>query len=158
MTVLLLRMQTHEPTLQNQWHITPDLAQISGLIEQVEHFLHPYLANQPEIIFQITLSIDEILNNIIKHSQHPASESIHVLLGINHQSIYCEIKDQGIEFNPFTQEENADIDSELDQRLIGGLGVHLVKTLMDEYRYSRQESMNSICFYKHLPSEHTHEL
>lgn len=158
MTVLLLRMQTHEPTLQNQWHITPDLAQISGLIEQVEHFLHPYLANQPEIIFQITLSIDEILNNIIKHSQHPASEFIHVLLGINHQSIYCEIKDQGIEFNPFTQEENADIDSELDQRLIGGLGVHLVKTLMDEYRYSRQESMNSICFYKHLPSEHTHEL
>ena len=48
------------------------------------------------------------------------------------------IKDHGAPFDP-TQQTEVDIDAELDERPIGGLGIHLVKTIMDTVAYQRTD-------------------
>ena len=46
------------------------------------------------------------------------------------------IKDHGVAFDP-TQHAEVDIDADLDDRQIGGLGIHLVRTIMDTMSYER---------------------
>ena len=67
--------------------------------------------------------------------------------------LICEISDEGIAFDPFIEAHTANIHEDLEQREIGGLGVHLVKNLMDQYTYTRQGNKNVISLYKYLNSK-----
>lgn len=151
MTVLLLRMQNNTPTTEPyHWQIIPDFSRISGLAEQVEEVLAPLENQYPTVPFQINLCLDEILNNIIKHGQPPLGSVIDVYLSVDENTVLCRIIDQGLSFNPFVATQPTDTDSPLEHRAVGGLGVHLVKTMMDEYNYIRQNNQNIITLYKHL--------
>jgi serine/threonine-protein kinase RsbW/sigma-B regulation protein RsbU (phosphoserine phosphatase) len=44
----------------------------------------------------------------------------------------------------------AGLDGDLDQRVAGGLGIHLVKALMDDVRYHRDGALNCLTFVKQL--------
>ena len=58
------------------------------------------------------------------------------------------IGDDGIPFNPF-KKDPPDTMLTVEERLIGGLGIHLVKKLMDECEYKRQTNKNIITLIKH---------
>jgi sigma-B regulation protein RsbU (phosphoserine phosphatase) len=49
------------------------------------------------------------------------------------------VKDHGVPFDP-TKHAEVDIDADLDERSIGGLGIHLVRTIMDTMDYERTEN------------------
>jgi anti-sigma regulatory factor (Ser/Thr protein kinase) len=59
-----------------------------------------------------------------------------VFANVNDDVLTLVIKDHGAAFDP-TQHEEVDIDAELDERAIGGLGIHLVRTIMDTVEYQR---------------------
>ena len=58
------------------------------------------------------------------------------------------IQDRGIPFNPF-QKTPPDLSKPLEEREIGGLGIHLVRQLMDEYEYNRQIDRNVVVMTKY---------
>ncbi len=151
MTVLLLRLQNQRPPIhQASWTLAPDLTDFARLVPQIEDFLTPLIQRSPQIVFDISLCLDELINNIIKHGE-PADQSlIELSLTIYEDHVCCQIQDQGLAFNPFTHNETPDLQAELSQRHIGGMGIHLIKRLMDEYSYSRHDSYNCIRLYKHL--------
>ena len=60
-----------------------------------------------------------------------------------------QITDDGIAFNPFEQEE-PDTDQPLQERQVGGLGIHLVRKLMDEVHYERRADKNVVRLTKGL--------
>ena len=93
---------------------------------------------------QVCLCLDELLANIISYGYPDGEEhliDLHVLLGDD--ALDITLSDDGIPFDPFRQEE-PDTKLSVEDRPIGGLGLHLVKNLMDSYHYERRGEHNFV--------------
>ena len=104
----------------------------------------------PKLVFQIELVLEEIGTNIIKYGQDGESETqIDITLTSDRKSLTLEIADNGKPFDPFAEAPPPDLDSPVPERPIGGLGVFLVRELMDEASYRRENGMNKVTLVKH---------
>jgi anti-sigma regulatory factor (Ser/Thr protein kinase) len=96
------------------------------------------------------LAFEELLSNIIFYGYD--DESIHeieILFSVNAEKFSVTIKDDGKEFNPLSRAE-PDTSLSVDERKIGGLGIHLVRNLMDKVEYQRDGEFNMFHFSKNL--------
>ena len=128
--------------------IQNELKQITNAIEWFEAFA---LENEMQfaIIQKINIAFDELLNNIISYGYH--DEKIHEIeieIELRNERLIIIISDDGIPFNPF-KKDPPDTMLTVEERMIGGLGIHLVKKLMDEYEYKRHTNRNIITVIKH---------
>ena len=101
----------------------------------------------------IILAVDEACTNIIKHaySYMPDGEIILTLKSIK-DTFVIEITDHGKSFEPGLI-PNPDLKKYLDQRRVGGLGMYLMKTLMDEVKYKTVPGkFNTVSLSKHKNS------
>lgn len=88
-----------------------------------------------EITDNIILAVDEACTNIIKHAyQYFPDGEIILILKTAKDTFTIEITDHGKSFEPGLI-PNPDLKKYLDQRRVGGLGMYLMKTLMDEIKY-----------------------
>ncbi len=102
-----------------------------------------------EIIFAIELAVDEITNNIMMYA-YPAGEgTMKIMIDVSGTDISIEIRDQGKEFNPLLFPP-PDISSNSDERKIGGLGIHMVRSIMDKVNYERRDGQNILKLNKSL--------
>jgi len=93
-------------------------------------------------IFDVQMAVDEACTNII-HYAYPEDQEGKIEIACfmtakNHFTV-C-IKDYGEPFDPTKLCESPDIDTSLEDREIGGLGVFFMKNLMDELKYEYRES------------------
>jgi anti-sigma regulatory factor (Ser/Thr protein kinase) len=91
----------------------------------------------------INVSLDEILTNIIQHGFDDTGEhciTVRVAIDESHQAT-VEIEDDGRPFDPLEAKDPV-LDTPIEERPIGGLGIHLVKHLMDAVEYRRHEGHN----------------
>ncbi len=89
-------------------------------------------------IFVMNLSLDEVVTNIVTHSANepPAPQEILIRLSTANGSVSAEVEDDGGAFNPLKM-PTPDIGAALQDRSPGGLGIHLVRSLMDHVDYQR---------------------
>jgi anti-sigma regulatory factor (Ser/Thr protein kinase) len=88
------------------------------------------------------LALDEILTNIISYAYDDAKEHIIVIrLSLDQEKWTVEVEDDGRPFNPLNAPE-PDTKQLLGERPIGGLGIYLVRKLIDELEYRRQNDRN----------------
>jgi sigma-B regulation protein RsbU (phosphoserine phosphatase) len=107
----------------------------------------------PKITTPVCMAFDELLTNIISYAYEDGSEhEIDIKVSSMSDSVVVVISDDGLPFNPFTRED-PDTDLSIEDRDIGGLGIHLVKNLMDEVYYKRHVDKNVITLVKKIPSE-----
>ena len=107
----------------------------------------------PELLFQIELVLEEIGTNIIKYGQDGKGETeIQITLTSDRKSLTMEIIDSGKAFDPFTDAPPPDLESDIPDRPIGGLGVYLVRKMMDEASYRREDDKNIVTLTKYKPS------
>ena len=66
---------------------------------------------------------------------------IEVSLEVGKRRFIVTISDDGVEFDPFLLPE-PDLESDIDDRQIGGLGIHLVRTIMDDFSHRRIDGRN----------------
>ena len=85
----------------------------------------------------LNLAIEEWVANVISYA-YPKGIRGHVELTakVSEGVLTLVIKDHGTPYDP-TQRADVDVDAALDERQIGGLGIHLVKTIMDTMHYER---------------------
>ena len=85
----------------------------------------------------LNLAIEEWVANVIGYA-YPKGIRGHVELTaqVVDEVLTLVVKDHGTPFDP-TQHAEVDVDAELSDRQIGGLGIHLVKTIMDTMHYER---------------------
>lgn len=100
----------------------------------------------PDLVFKLNLVLEELGINIVNYSG--ATEEIEISLASDDETVTIEIADNGRPFNPLTEVGTPDISAPLGERLIGGLGVHLVHSMMDELSYSREDGMNRLAMTK----------
>ncbi|HMK38973.1 MAG TPA: ATP-binding protein [Bacteroidota bacterium] len=105
-----------------------------------------------EDISKIALAVDEACTNIIKHAyRSDPTKIIQVHVSAGNGSFVVAIQDEGIQFNP-TQVQPPDMKEYLTHYRRGGLGVHLMKSLMDRVEYSiAPGKANEVRLIKNLP-------
>jgi serine/threonine-protein kinase RsbW len=95
-----------------------------------------------KLLSDMSLTLDEIVANIMSHGFEDTKEHrIKVGLYVERGELRAEIEDDGKPFNPLEMPP-PDTGQALEKRSVGGLGVYLVRTLMDEVTYQRRENMN----------------
>jgi serine/threonine-protein kinase RsbW len=100
------------------------------------------------LIFNVNLAVDEILTNIISYAYPDGgSHDIVVRLSLTTRELIVEVEDDGQAFNPL-ELGIPDLDKPLEQRPIGGLGIHLVRKVMDRLEYRRQAGKNVLLMAK----------
>ncbi len=102
----------------------------------------------PVLVHQIDLAIEELGNNIVRHGLDGGPGEIEITLTSDDDSITLEMVDDGRPFNPLKDAPKPDVEAALEDRPIGGLGIHLVLTMMDEMHYRRENERNHLTLLK----------
>ena len=104
----------------------------------------------PSTTMTLTLAIEEAVANIMKYA-YPEGEvgSIEINATINEGSLSFTIKDSGTPFDP-TQVKKADITLSAEDREIGGLGIHLIRNIMDTVEYHHTSNQNILTLTKNI--------
>ena len=99
---------------------------------------------------EVHLAIDEIVSNIIRHGA-AADETprLAVTVAVDEGALRVEVTDTGKPFNPLAAQPPRTA-GRLSDRPIGGLGIHLVKNLMDRIEYRRTNGRNRLRFERAL--------
>ncbi|HUB97153.1 MAG TPA: ATP-binding protein [Stellaceae bacterium] len=94
---------------------------------------------------RVLIAVEELVTNIIKYGYDPGAPagSIAVTVWTEGNRMGLGIVDDSNPFNPFVQPE-PDLAEPLEKRRIGGLGLHLVKAIMDRTHYERVDSHNVV--------------
>lgn len=96
----------------------------------------------PKSLYHMELATEEIVSNIYKHGYKGKKGEIEItILPKPPLGIKIRIQDEAIAFNPWSIEE-VDPSLSLEERKIGGLGIHLAKACVDEVFYERCEGKN----------------
>ena len=104
----------------------------------------------PKTIFQINLSLEEIFNNILLYGYaKDKSIKISFKFELRQNSLLVVVEDDAPEFDPLEIPE-PDTTSSLKNRKVGGLGIFLVRSLMDRITYKREKNKNVLRIEKKL--------
>ena len=99
---------------------------------------------------KFNMVFDELLNNIISYAFH--DEGLHYIVievQFKNASVTADIYDDGVPFNLF-EVSPPDTKSAAAERSVGGLGIHLVRNMMDDYHYERIDNKNRTTIIKHI--------
>ena len=124
-------------------------------LEKVMSFITELCAHNsipPETEYDLNLALDEIITNVVKHA-YPAGEEhqFAVHLALEDHEFVARIEDDGKEFDP-TAHPAPNLDTPLEERKEGGLGIFLVRQIMTSVEYQRQDGKNIITVRKKLES------
>lgn len=142
LTMLCIRYQTPAIVMRN------DIQQIPTLSEWIEGLGIPETLNMP-----INLALEEAVSNVMLYAYPDSSGQVFVEFvkgeSAHDKKLIFTITDGGIPFDP-TQQAEADTSLSAEEREIGGLGIHLVRQIMDEVRYKREDDKNVLTLIKSI--------
>lgn len=143
LTMLTIRYQIPALVMRN------DIQQIPTLAEWVDGLGVPEELNMP-----INLALEEAVSNVMLYAYPDQNDGKVFVEYVRCQTkegerIVFTISDSGIPFDP-TQRPEVDITLSAEERAIGGLGIHLVRQLMDDIHYERKDNKNILMLVKKL--------
>ena len=129
--------------------LTNEIAEINKLALFIEE-LGEELNLTPELVFNLNLVLEEAVSNVILYA-YPKEEHQEIVLTtkISDKSLIFVLTDSGKEFDP-TQAPDADVTLSAEEREIGGLGIFLIRQIMNKVEYQRIEGKNVLTLGKDL--------
>ncbi len=103
-------------------------------------------------IYAVALAVDEAATNIIEHGYQSAGGAITCSWELTPRALHITLHDTGRPCDPNTV-PRPDLESGLFERQAGGLGVHLMRQMMDEIHYRQTEDGNYLTLTKRRPQE-----
>ena len=98
----------------------------------------------------VDLVLDEIVNNIISYGYDDQNEhQIDIFVFIENGMLNLQIEDDARRFNPLGNAET-DTSSSMEERKIGGLGLHFIRNMMDEISYKYINKKNCLIMKKQI--------
>ncbi|ABN58390.1 MULTISPECIES: ATP-binding protein [Methanoculleus] len=126
-------------------------ADLSAL-EAIADFLAETLAGcGDELVFAIQLAVDEACSNIILYGYGGEPGSISIACTADEDAVHVTITDDGVAFDPLTAPPPP-LDVPVEERPIGGLGVHFIRTVTDSVTYAREGEKNILSMEKKRPA------
>ncbi len=118
------------------------IEQLPGLLDAIQAWLEEAGVSGGDIA-RLMIAFDEILSNIAKYGGGRIDLAITIADGM----FRATIADDGPPFDPLARPA-PDTDLDIDERSIGGLGIHLVREMMDEVVYTYENGQNRLIFSK----------
>ena len=117
-----------------------------ALLDEIEACLGEH-GVPPGATAQLMIVLDEIISNILNHGGDGGFPAIDIALGIGNGMVSAEVTDDGAPFDPLSAPP-PDTSLAVEDRPIGGLGIHLVRQLTNEVSYRRDAGRNRLRFSK----------
>ena len=132
-----------------QLAVKNDLAGIAGVTEAI-HAFSAQSGIPNEVDYALQLVADELLSNIIRYGC-PAGgpHTITINLQARVDEVWVLVRDDGVPFN-LLERPVLRKPASLDEAAVGGLGIHLVRNIMDEITYRREDGWNTLLLKKRL--------
>ena len=129
--------------------IKNEISEISKLAIFIEE-LGEELNLTPDLVFNLNLVLEEAVSNVILYA-YPEGETQEISLSVNltDNNLVFLLTDSGKEFDP-TQAPDADVTLSAEEREIGGLGIFLIRQIMNKVEYQRIEGKNVLTLGKDL--------
>lgn len=109
---------------------------LPALLDAIEIWLTDSAVPMDQVA-RLMIAFDELLSNIINHG----GGTIELRIELTDGALVATIADDGPPFDPLARAA-PDTDLGIDERAIGGLGIHLVREMMDDLAYARENGRN----------------
>ena len=117
-----------------------ELERISAAVEDIGQ-----RENWPaQFIFRVNLVLEELGLNIMSYGYDEGLHEFEITLTSEADVLRIEFTDDGRPFDPLNEAPELDLDASVDDRKVGGLGIHLVHTMVDEMSYRREQDKNHL--------------
>jgi sigma-B regulation protein RsbU (phosphoserine phosphatase) len=151
LTVLVIHYLTHPASTQQERHLIlhNDIQQIPQLAEFVETIAEEKQLSQ-SLAMSLNLALEEAVTNVILYAYPVGADGlVDVEAILREHSLEFIITDSGVPFDPTTVPD-VDITLPADERPVGGLGIYLVRQMMDELHYQRIGDKNVLSMTKNI--------
>ena len=118
-------------------------------LDQVTDFIDNHLSERGvsnKLIFKVNMAIDEIYSNIARYS---GATEARVGCNVSENKVSLRFVDNGSPYDP-TVKEDPDTTLSAEEREIGGLGIYMVKKIMDEISYEYKDGRNILILEKNI--------
>ena len=126
-----------------------DLREIERLNRLIRQFgeLHEVPSRA---LYAVNLALDEVVTNIVRHGfEDPKDQEVIAQVIAKPTEVITEVSDSGRAFDPLAVPP-PNLDAPLAERTLGGLGIHLVRSLMDGVDYRRADGKNVLTMRKRI--------
>ncbi|MBL6728545.1 MAG: ATP-binding protein [Methylophilaceae bacterium] len=113
--------------------------------------LFQFFNEHQNLINPINLLIEELYSNSIYYGKAEKLK-VTITLELDSELLSITYKDNGMPYDPLVESENPNIELGVEERQIGGLGIHFVKNLTDTQHYKRDENCNILSLKKNIKS------
>lgn len=120
-----------------------EIEALGGAIEFVENALEEKGVSAKGIM-TLNIALDEIFSNIVYYS---GASWIRVSCDMEDKEIVLLIEDDGRLYNPLKRKE-LDVKEKAKEQTVGGLGIHMVRNMMDQITYSDEDGINHLRMVK----------
>ena len=147
LTMLAIKLKPYEMT--TELIIKNEISELNKMAAFIEE-LGERIGLDMSLVMNLNLALEEAVSNIILYAfPQKMGEEILIKCSEMNNSLIFTISDKGIEFDP-TKIENADTSLSAEERKIGGLGIFLIRQIMDEVKYERINNQNILTIKKNL--------
>ena len=122
------------------------IAEIDRLSGLLDRFVADHDVSS-DAAYCVCLSLDEIVSNVIRHGYDHDRHEILVHLALDDGQMTVVVEDEGRAFNPL-EVPTPDFDRTIEERGIGGLGIHIVRHMVDHLDYRREGNRNILTLMK----------
>lgn len=116
-------------------------------LAEVRNFVAKHAADfgfSKQEVADIKLAVDEAYTNIIKHAyKHDEQKTVDIELGYNSNTFWVSLLDTGDSFDPNTYSK-PNVRQKIKDKKRGGVGVYLIRKLMDDVEYHTEGTINEI--------------
>lgn len=140
--------------IRRSYKLTNSQGTMAGLVASLRN-LGSEQGWSDKCVYQITLALDEIITNILQYGYQSAEGyEIDVAVEITGQQARLEVRDNARPFNPIGDVSEPELDKPLleRKRCVGGMGVHLVRSIMNSIAYRYENGRNILTMEKDLGS------
>jgi anti-sigma regulatory factor (Ser/Thr protein kinase) len=128
-----------------------DLSELKALCWHLNHFGQIHGLSEA-FISEVNICLDELFTNIVMYGFKDDSEHIiRFRINLNGNALILNIEDNGLPFNPLMKMDS-ELPADIDNAEVGGLGIHIVKKLIDDIRYERKRGKNRLTLKKFVHS------
>jgi len=125
-----------------------DLNSLDGIFKFINEFSAKTGVDE-SVVFTINLVVEELFTNMVKYTYENSNE---ILLQIKKNADDLIIHLTDFDVDPFDITKTAEVEAKqsLEERRVGGLGIHLVKQMIDKIEYEYKDRQSKIILIKHL--------
>lgn len=122
--------------------ITSDLEELPRLVDFIDGFVEEH-ALPMKLGMQLQLALEELATNVIQHGYGGKAGTIRLALERDGETVRAVLIDRAPAYDPFATAA-PDLEAGIDEREIGGLGVHLVREMAETVDYARCGDENHV--------------